>query len=245
MKFGMGPRRRGAGQPELYRRRHTVEKMLLRGITNYGEMAAHCGVSINTVLKDVKFIQENWLNDSREHAQSRAALRVKQLEGVIAICHTAFERSQMPVERTVIVEKVCQDCDQGFVPGDEEGKSKVCPKCKGKCKIITEERHIEGLPGEPSYLKVIKDCIVECARIEGCHPRPDSKITKSLERVRLPDGTIMERLEELTEQYNAMPIELIVEAKAALDKIKARSLEIEEPKVIEVHVEGDDSPKAV
>lgn len=204
-------------QLEGERRRQRVEEMLLHGMTNPRQMSVALGVHPNTISKDVKLIRSSWLNKNQEQAQAKAAVRIKQLEAVMMAAWASYERSRQ--DEIEITERYCDNgCNHGLIKDKVSGKQIECPKCKGDGYVQTKK--IRGQAGDCSFLLAIKACIVEISRIEGIYPAVASSIKRDIERAMLPDGTIMERIEE---SYSLAPDDMIINFMVELDNIRMAS----------------------
>lgn len=220
------------------RRRRRVEEMRLRGISNPSTLAIAFGVAEEEIHQDLKAIKKDWLKNFRKDIEEKAATRTSQVEAILVMCLNAFDRSRKDKEEISYSQKTCDHpkCVHGIIKGDDGNEE--CPKCLGSGIIEVQTRKVSGQAGDPRFLTAATHCIMECARIEGLLPGASesmkSALLKSIKTTRLPDGTIMQAVEELHLPEND---EEVIKAMAALDQLKYKALESKQV-LIEVEAES-------
>ena len=195
-----------------------LEQLILRGVTNQYELAAAFGVGIHEIFAMMKHIREQWLANDVEDVKQQVLKREKQLEALAQKALTAYDRSKQDVEEFTVVERVCTRCK-----GDGQTEEKPdywvdCTECQGKGRITTETTKVKGQPGDPSFLKVAKECFVECARLKGLYPTTNTMQMKRLvSESREVGGEIQTRVEEM---YLEASDDKIIKALQALDVLQ-------------------------
>lgn len=205
-----------ATRVEKERRIRRIEEMLLRGITSYEEMASAFGVESSIIASEVKDIRARWRQSAGENTEELRALRVKQVEKLAQLALNSYDRSRMDSEEFTITEKICDNCSgKGLIRTEGVGNSE-CASCGGLGKNVVETTRIKGQPGDPAWLRVAKECIVEAARMEGSYPTPASAIRRTVQSENI-DGEIRTQVDEI---YYHGPVELILKAKSTLDDLR-------------------------
>lgn len=196
-------------------RRRRVAEMLLGGVTSQNQMAAALGTSEALIRNDIKAIRKQWCREEPKKLQERIATRVKQLEMIYGLAYNDFRRSQEP--RHEVITRPCENgkCRHGLI-SMPDGSNEECHVCDGNGFIKTIK--VTTQTGNVAYLQAMRDCIIECARLEGIHPSTVTKL-KQTARELLPDGTVRERIEEL---YTEAPFELIIEGLSQIDAVKEK-----------------------
>jgi hypothetical protein len=224
---------------DMRARRVRVEQMLMHGLNNMTEMAAAFDVDYTTIRNDIIAIKEDW----KQHASTNIdgsvlELRVKQMEHVLHLSLIAFEKSREDETEISITTKACDysQCMHGIIKikeKDEEGHPTIrnaqCPRCHGTGEVEVEVRRTKGKPGDAAFLSIAKDCVKECARLQGVDPAVVTGMKKTIEREIGVNGEIREKIEEL---FYEGPEENVVRAMAALEK-----LELKETRLIETTAE--------
>lgn len=227
--------KRGKESPkrlDMLRRRRRVGEMMLRGISSQEEIAAAFDVDAKTITKDMQAIKETWLSEGIDDLATRARVRVKQLDGVLALAINAFDRSRKPKREMSLEQRPCDNpkCRNGLVKTvDEDGHptgQTECGRCNGKEWYTVEKEKVTQTSGDPAYLMVAKAVIVESARIEGVYPVVTSALRKTVEAsltgVNGQDAMLLRQTtEELT--FEA-PYDVVVRAMAALEDCRVHAL---------------------
>lgn len=214
------------------RRRLRIAEMMLRGQVCRTEMAAAFGVTPQTISIDIATIREQWLNETREEMTSKADQRIRQIQAIAALSLESYERSRKDEIEIVTAEKPCDNpqCVHGLVKYKLNDKelNRECDRCLGTSVVTVTTRKVRGQAGDSSFLRVAKDCFVECARLEGLYPKDThiSGVLRKTAQAILPDGTIKQAIEE---QFFQVPADLVVEARATLERIRSLAPPTEVP----------------
>ena len=194
-------------------RRRKVEKFLKRGVTNQFQIAAALSVSQCTISYDVKSIMEDWVDSDPETTQRRRRLRVQQLEAVAQEAWNGFDRSRLDGEKLRFVTRICPNC-AGIADDPEDPPCKVCG---GKGTTTERSEEVVGRCGDPTFLKIAKDCLTECAKMEGVYPKKESKLQVEgvLAHLQVPslEGN----------PYKDTPVDMLLKVRHLLSQIEGSS----------------------
>jgi len=154
------------------KRRQRVRDLLERGVTSYTDIAKRIGCTVPTATSDVKFIQSKWLDYDIATTTYRRSKRIRQLERIIREAYYSFFRSRQNKEEitTVYTPRPCPECKgSGFGPDEVDW----CAVCDGRGEVMAEvqTRKQTGQSGDPSFLRIVKECLVEAAKLEGLAPQ--------------------------------------------------------------------------
>lgn len=222
----MGRKKTQIDQLEMHTRRRGVEKAMLRGHHNQSELAIAFGVSEKCIHTDVKAIRANWANNDymSDAAQQNAAEMVARFDYIIAQAYNSFELS---------TKQRCKVCRFGLIKDEKAGTQRECHFCNGT-EWVT-------VPGDVNYLNTIRATLVEIGRIRGVYPGTTaSRLTRELEQMQLPDGTIKQTVREISEQ---VPIDMILKARGEYQKLLMADDAIKRGKPIPVlEVEANAAP---
>lgn len=191
-----------------------LEELLLRGETNQSRIAAAFGVTQPTISRYIKEIVADWKKFGSETSQENRAKRIKQLELIASNAWRSFEISQQSKIETEIKTKKCPDCVEGKTRNEFE-EEETCESCQGTGMITVETQTQEGKPGDATFLRTVKEVLVELSKLEGLYPTSGGKLAKLTEES--IEGAVDKRVQRLT--YEG-PVEDIIMAKAAMDKLK-------------------------
>ncbi len=153
-------------------RREQVEKLWLEGVFSQRRIATELGASVKTVEKDLKHIHDTWAREDIRKSSVRRAQFVRRMEMAGRLALESFEVSKQQAEETTTqsIPRRCRDCK-----GAEKvnGSRTKCPACSGKGTVTVEvvTKRVKGQAGDPSFLKVYKDCMTEIARVKGLYPK--------------------------------------------------------------------------
>jgi len=149
--------------PKRRERLRMVELDIERGDVNQTALAKKYGVSQPQISHDFKKIREKWLKEDSEWAKGNRAKRVRQQESIGRVAAREFELSKRSIT-------TCQDCEgKGYIK-----RKGVCQLCEGEGVIVAFDA-----PGDPNYLRIMKSCLEECARLENLHP-PRTRVKKEV-----------------------------------------------------------------
>jgi hypothetical protein len=219
---------------EKQERLRRVEDAVLRGVTNQTELASYFNVDSTTISGYMKEIKQSWLTQNEKDPATLRLLRIKQLEHIHGLALNTFENSQGEEVRTSVILKICDVChgtgkiSKIHVDEDDDEYNKhldelhddhssECGYCSGRGKVPTEKITKTVNHGDPAFMKLAIDAIKEISKLEGNYPGSISlkKIQKTNEH-----GEIDSTLEEI---YAEAPTDMIVEARAILDKLAQRT----------------------
>lgn len=148
-------------------RRRKVEKYMKRGVTNQFQIAAALGVSQGCISVDMQAIMDDWLEVDPATTKRRRRLRVQQLEAVAQEAWNGFDRSRKDSEKLRFITRICTNCS-GIADDPDDPACKVCG---GKGTVTETTSEVHGQAGDPAFLKIVKDCLTECAKMEGLYPK--------------------------------------------------------------------------
>ncbi len=196
---------------EQYKQRvriNEVERMIVNGETRQWWMALQLNVTDMTISNDVKIIRTRWAKTDEKTGKQRLARRIKQLEKRIQEASDDYEISKWRVFG-------CKHCKGfGYIP-----KQNACPVCDGEGEIA------ERKPGDATYLRVMKECIVECAKLQGLYP--DVKRDRS-------SGFAEDR--SIVNVFLNAPDNEVLAAKMALDRLRLSAQSNGRPEVVEARL---------
>ena len=202
-----------------------TEEMMLRGVKNRFQIAAAHGISVPQASKDMAEIRKRWLERDPASKEHLSKERVVQLESLLQKSVNAFDRSRIDEEFRIVANQ-CERCG-GTGNHQKDGISEPCRSCNATGKIVSQTTVTRESPGDPSFLKVAKDCIVEIAKLQGLYPeKSGSAAAVALGSVRTITekagigGNIREQVEEL---YLQAPVDVLLATMAALDNLKHAS----------------------
>ena len=212
-----------------------LENLIIRGISNQQQLANAFGVCQATITNWINEIYKRWAESAGRTTTEKRALRIKQLEGIAAISLNEFELSRKNAEEIGVVSRRCLICKGSGLKRVSQSENVECNECGGVGEVEVVNKRVKGQTGNPAYLAIAKTCIEAAAKLEGLYPET-AKISKTiLEEGRIVGGETQRRLEQI---YIEAPVELIIKAKAMMDRLKT-----EAKKVIEVEQEATtDSP---
>lgn len=202
--------------PHLRRRR--VAEMLLTGVTAYTQMAVALNTSEAVIRNDVRAIRTTWLKEEPKKHREKVITRVRQLERVVALASNEFLRSQQDKIETTLEPCPNEGCFHGLIR-QEDGSNKQCNECNGDGFVKTATKVVKR-DGNPAFLHIIKDTLVEISRLEGIHPATVTALRKTA-REMLPDGSVKETVAELF-AYADAPVDIIIDGLTQIDIVKER-----------------------
>jgi hypothetical protein len=132
-------------------------------MTNQTRIAAALGVTQATISTDVHAILNNWIVIDPAIARMRRMRRIKQLEELLQEALEGFDASKGDEHEPRVLKKPCVACAGAGADPDEPR----CTRCKGRGYTTTATLRRTGRTGDPEYLRVARDCVVACARLEG------------------------------------------------------------------------------
>ena len=168
---------------ERRKRRADVEKAVLQGVIDTAALSVRYGVSRAVIDKDIKWCFKQFaLRDEKGRAVQKAH-RVAELLNVIENAYIAFRRSQ-EAEETVTI-KI------------EDGEE-------------VETRTTKGQAGDPAFLRIAKDAIVERAKLDGLYVTKHEVASAAnspipQEKVKELDERLMAITERLRARGNTIP----------------------------------------
>jgi hypothetical protein len=200
-----------------------VEKLILRGVTSREDLARAVGAGLNTIDNWKEEIFERWKRDDIQDRNVLRIRRVLQLEKIANVAIDEFERSRKDSEETVQTTAVCSTCGGKKVEESKAvpGRMVKCSKCRGTGMVLVSVVvKVKGKEGDPSYLRVAKDCITECAELEGLFPSQTKMTARSLvTATSMEDQTMRTHLTEFIYEGDE---DVIVRAKAVLADLKKK-----------------------
>lgn len=138
---------RSTKRVELSKRRKEVATLYLRGVTQW-EIAEQMDVNQATISRDLKALQEEWLQSALVDINEAKAKELAKIDALEIEYYQAWERSQEDAE-TIINEKI----------GTQKGESL---DKRGK-----EVRKLVGQSGDPRFLQGVQWCINKRCEILG------------------------------------------------------------------------------
>ena len=197
-----------------------LETLLLRGVTNYDQLAAAFNVTPKVIQGRIGIIQKQWEeSDSRKSKEVRAKL-IAQLLHIAQTAWDSFERSKQDEEEVSITKRRCPDCDGEGTEEYRPGEYRDCPTCFGDGHTLSETRKIRGQVGDMTCLKLAKECVTEIAKMRGCYPK-----TKNSSSLVLASRNAEGKLEAMVATiYDDAPPEHIIRALTVLDAIPKRKV---------------------
>ena len=216
-----------------------IERLLLNGHRNQRQLAAAIGISQQAIAKRITKIHDRWQNERIGDIDKTRDYRIRQLEALIQKSLNAYELSSK-VERKVEEEFDCNEC-KGFKQlEDMPGEFVDCPVCKGVGKTKDMVIQVVTIPGDPSYLKLCKDLIVEVSKLEGIHPQKAMTSMEQRSIIRTSNGTTQEIREEVRKLYYESEDDALVNARAMIDLIKRKKVTVDTE-----FADGDDKETAI
>lgn len=169
---------------ERKRRRYEIEKLVLQGVTDTAVLSVRYGVSKAVIRTDIKWIYGQFSVRDDRNRNTRKATRIAELMNIINKAMVSYERSQL----NEVVETV---------------------KIEGEDEITTTTT--KGQAGDPAFLRVAKDAVVEIAKLDGLYT---SKLEIahagngpiSQEKVKENDNHIEELLSKMRQRGNQVPV---------------------------------------
>lgn len=202
-------------------RRSRIAEHLLNGINSTSQLAASFGVTQVQINVDIKAIRKQWIQERPKKARDRVTLRVSQIEQIHRMLIVDYLRSRNDKEEITTTYRTCDHpkCQGGFHVDKVSLRKTVCHRCNGDGQIELVTKKETRQPGNPVFLSIAKECLVECARLEGIHPSTASRVRNEARKI-LPDGTVLEKIEEIY-QTKEMPYEYIIDGLTRLDQLQA------------------------
>lgn len=152
------------------KRKRRIEEMLLSGIRCNDQIASAFGVHTNTVQKWVKQIKDRWREEGEATSEENRQLRIKQIEHIHTMALNGYRRSMVDSQETTYKDEDCQICNATGKVKSPTDKSRmiVCQRCSGEGVREIEIVKVKGnAPGDPRFLKLAVDCVLECSKLEG------------------------------------------------------------------------------
>lgn len=206
--------------------------MMIRGIKNQSEIASAFGISKVQVCKDMAEIRKSWMKRDPDAKEQLGKERVVQLESLLQKAVNAFDRSRIDEEFRVVAAQ-CDRCG-GTGLHDKDGISEPCRSCNGQGKIVTQTTVTRESPGDPAFLKIAKDCIVEMGKLQGLYPEKAGSLTvgsvRTITETEGVGGAVREQVEQM---YVSAPRDLLLAAMSALDNLKHGRKSSSKPEVLE------------
>lgn len=128
---------------QVARDRRNIARLYLQGMTQQ-EIAGELKLSQPTVSRDLKIIQQDWVEASVQDLNDRKAIELAKVDALEIEYWKAWERSQKDAE--VNTSKV----------SSEGGEQKM-----------EKQKRVEGQVGDPRYLQGIMQCIDRRCQILG------------------------------------------------------------------------------
>ena len=200
------------------KRERRIEEMMLSGIRSNNQIASAFGMHINAIQKLVKGIKEKWKEEGKATSEENRTLRIRQIENIAQMALKGYRRSMVDSQETIYKEEDCQVCNAtGKVksPTDKQ-RMIICTRCEGEGHREIEIVKVKGnAPGDPQFLKLAKDCYLECSKLEG---NPVTKSVMGGRRVVETASAIGGDLEQhVHEVYFEGPTDVIIEAMKAFE----------------------------
>lgn len=198
-----------------------LEQMMLRGITNQHDIAAAFGVAQSSVSNWMKEVYTAWAEADAQDSIAERTVRVKQLEYILTQALNSYDISRRDAEEWEVTERPCESCGGSgkWLPKDST-ETKPCRGCNGKGQIKSERTKSKAQAGDPTFLKVAKDCIVEAARLKGLYPVKMTVGRSLMQTSADAGGEFQKRVETL---FFEAPVDLIIQAKAMLEELKTHA----------------------
>jgi hypothetical protein len=196
-----------------------IEDMLLRGIKNQAVIARAFGVSECQISKDVTKIRERWGQRDPDKKEMQKQERLVQLEDILRQALNAFDRSRRDIEDYKVIVTPCEGCGATGNYTNKDGMSEPCRRCGGKGKHVQETTTVKESPGDPSFLKLAKECVMDAARLQGVVTDGKVGMLRTVAETEGIGGTTRESVELF---YADVPADDIIGAMVALDKLRNR-----------------------
>lgn len=221
-------------------RRQKIERLVLSGVTNVADIAAHLGEKAETVRNDYAHLRRQWREARPEEAEAACDLRKKQLENIIRMCTDSYNISKKP--KVITTRRPCENknCKHGLVKNAETNKQEECPVCKGDGTLDTVQE-MTGQAGDVKFLTLAKDCIVECAKMEGITTGQHGgslSIRRTVERTFEENSPIRKEVETIF--IDASEDDLI-QILSYMDKARIRGIEEKNKKILTVDAKAVES----
>ena len=193
-----------------------LETLLLRGETSPLRLGMAFDIEPALMVDHIRKVFDNWKQRRIEDIEETRDLRINQMEMLLRKALTEYDKSQQPTTEYQEEIRVCGFCGgkgkDEVVPGDFV----TCKRCAGTGKFkIIKTKTIER-QGNPAYLKLAQECIIQAAKLAGLgQSMTFNAINKIGEQV---DGNTKHEIEMLT--FQGAP-ENIIGAIAAMDQIRA------------------------
>lgn len=189
-----------------------LEKRLLRGVCNEADLAYIFHVTEEVIHERIQIIKRNWRHNLGKSSKGERARRIRQLDLIIETAWASFERSRQDEEEVSTTSRNCPDCN-----GSGEDENTQCPTCEGTGKQTVETRKIRGQAGDPAFLRVVKEAVVEITKLQGLYPRQQGSKLQAVIGKLNDDGTMRAMISTV---YADAPADQIIRALAVLDEIR-------------------------
>lgn len=208
------------GKAQREARRQRIEQMLLRGIKNQADIARAFGVSECIISQDVAEVRRRWGERDPDERDKQRQERLVQLEGILQQAMNAWDRSRKDIEDFKIQVTACEGCGgTGTYANKVSGINEPCRRCGGKGKQVIETTTVKESPGDPAFLKIAKECIMDAARLQGVVAEGKVGVLRAVAESEGVGGKMRESIELL---YADCPPDDLIGAMVALDKLKSR-----------------------
>ena len=147
-------------------RREEVADLRLRGLT-VREIAARCGVSHTTVIRDIREVEQVWIARAADVLGLAKGREVSRLELVIREAWDAWERSKQPEKK--IVERKARRRNQSSAVRDQAGADDLV--------VTSRITTVSQRAGASRFLSVIVTASAQIAQILGLNSAAELNIT--------------------------------------------------------------------
>jgi len=208
------------------KRKAAVRRDLLAGFTHYESLAAKHNVSVPTIAKYIKEIQNEMRARYADQLPAQKNMMEERLMETFSQAETSYLLSKQPVEEisTQYVRVKCRYCKgTGWEDADEDS-GEWCDACGGDGRVIEEQitRKVKGQAGDSSFLMVKLQAMREWNKLHGNYPEK-KKDAASEQHLHLHQASQIDL-------SRASP-ESLLEALSAMNRVK---LEMRERPLIEV-----------
>ena len=95
-----------------------------------------------------------------------------------------------------------------------------CTHCGATGKVLVETVRVSGQAGDVAFLKLAKECFVECARLDGAYPGSSNlRVGALVKSAQAVGGEAQAQIEEM---YVDAPPEMIIQALAVIEELREK-----------------------
>ena len=199
-----------------------MELMVLQGVTSRKALATAFGINEDKVKQMLADIRAQWEESRPTDIEEARTLRGRQFDYLMMQAMKSFEMSRVGPDKTSYETRICLNCEGEGQEEDGPGEMVPCSECSGTGEVEIESTSPTALPGNPKWLALAKELVVERGKLDGAYPgnMTMSKVVKHSREIGGEDGKHIQT--EVQEMVIKATPDALIEAKATIERLKDR-----------------------